>query len=385
MTRRPRPDPRRPIDISRYRSGLVLGVVIALLWSQPASACPTPRLVDSQTGAAIAGPEDLAVLPDGRGIIVSAYDRWSVADIVTTEAESVPRGGLYYVPADALSNAGDRLAAEPLLNPAFLDLRPHGIALWSDGDLPRLGVINRRYNRATGGWQRDTALEVFAIHLRGDGVELAHRDTVESPMLCRANDVAPIDGERWLVTRDRGSCKGPGRVVEDMLSLRRGHLLLAGPGGVRSVTGPAIGFANGIAVRPAPERGYLDIYVAATRERQIRRYRLNAAAGTVQERIPLLVPAAPDNLSWGDDRTLLIAAHPDLLTLAAYRARLPWFDDAPSAVYRVDVEKDLHAAAIYRNPGAETAGATSAVRLNKLLIIGNAFESRLTICRADGE
>lgn len=384
MTRSTPPEVRLSSNRAQCWAGLMLGAFLALLAAKPAAACLTPRLVNSHSGEAIAGPEDLVALPDGRGIIISAYDRWAVSDAVTANAERVPRGGLYYIPAAALGPARDTLAAEPLLDPTFLDLRPHGITLWAGTAPPRLAVINRRQDRANGRWRQNTVLEIFSVHGRADSIGLAHRETIESPMLCRANDVAALDGERWLVTRDRGSCQGLGRVIEDLFGLRRGHLLLAGADGVRSLTGPTIGFANGIAARPSPKPGYWDVYVGATRERQIRRYRYAAAAERVQERIPLLVPAAPDNLSWVDEDTLLVAAHPSLIALAAYRARLPVIGGAPSAVYAVDTEEVRSAAPLYRDNGAATAGATAAVKVQDLLIIGSAFDSRLTICRTGG-
>jgi len=200
---------------------------------------------------------------------------------------------------------------------------------------------------------------------------------VSNAALCNANDIAALPQGGWVVTTDRRACRGLQRMLDDVSGHAGGAVwYLPADGGAPQRIAGEIGFANGIAVRERPDNG-TDIFVAATRERTLHHYRFAGGQATLMARHPL--PAAPDNLGWDGSGALLVAAHPNLLRLAAYRAGLPGFSTAPSAVYRVDPD-DGRSALVFEDDGTRLSGATVAVALPDGMAIGSAYSTRLLIC-----
>ncbi len=258
-------------------------------------------------GRRVVGIEDIALdAPRGQAIL-SAYDRRADTD-----------GGLYLLDLAALDGT-DRVEVRTLAG----GLRPHGIDLRVEEDGSRTVLaVNRR---------RDGPTTVERYRL--DGTELRHRGTVADPLLCRVNDLAALDGDRFLFTSSHGGCGWASVLWENVLGQRGGFVGLAGSGtagagGVR-VLASGIGFANGILAAPVQDR----LYVAATRERAVLVYPLSALlSGNPAEPERIAVPGGPDNLTAGSDGEVLIALHPSLFRLALHRYGLPGGGTAPSRV-----------------------------------------------------
>ncbi|WP_264660368.1 SMP-30/gluconolactonase/LRE family protein [Azospirillum canadense] len=343
------------------RAVLPAGLLV-LGWTMSALAqCRTVEITAG--GHPVVGIEDLAVDVASRRALLSAYDRLADPDAA--------RGGLFAVPLDALD--ADRAEAVELTAAFRPDggFRPHGIDLRAEPDGTRsVLVVNRRRDGTT-------TVERFTL----DGMTLHHRGTVESPLLCRANDVAFLDGERFLFTGDHGGCGRVAAALEDALDLRRGVVGLVEDGGARVLTG-GIGFPNGLLPDIEADR----LYVAATRERAVLIYRLSALLGGDDTapiaRIP--VPGGPDNLSRGVvgdpmEGRVLAAVHPSLSALALHRHSLPGGATAPARIVALGPEG---VDTLFDDNGHLFSAATVAAAWDGQLIAGSVMSARLLLCGA---
>ena len=327
-------------------AGMVLAIILFLLWLltpvDPVEArylhsdCRRVALIDSATGATISGAEDLALLPDGDSLIVSAHDRRDAA---------LPDGGLYRVSLWGIRDA-ERYEAENLIDALNRTdgFRPHGIAVSKDGG--RLAVINRQ----PGG---QAVIEIG--DLRPTGWIASKRLTGTS--LCRANDLnfVPSDVETLEITLDRQSC---GTSISDLMPGSTTGRTVLWDGGRLRLSRTDLSFPNGI-VGP---------YIAETRKDRILR-----PAGE-----PIRLPGGPDNLTREDSRTLLVAVHPGLRRLWLHLNGL--WPGAPSRIARVDVLSSA-VDVLFDDPSGELfSAATSAVFAKGMLIAGSVTDEGLLIC-----
>ncbi|WP_448205643.1 hypothetical protein [Azospirillum sp. sgz302134] len=347
------------------RTALVAGILLpGWLLGLTVPALAQCRTVDiTANGRPVVGIEELAVDGESGRVLLSAYDR-------RTEPDKAG-GGLFAVPVDALdADHADAVELTAAFRPAG-GFRPHGIDLRVEPDGTRsVLAVNRRLDGTT-------AVERFTL----DGAALHHRGSVEAPLLCRANDVAFLDGDRFLFTSDHGGCGRWAVALENALSLRRGFVGLVENGAAR-VLADGIGFANGLLAEPDADR----LYVAATRERAVLAYRLSAllgAAGTAPvARIP--VPGGPDNLSRGAgggslDGRVLAAVHPSLPALALHRYGLPGGTTAPARVVALGPEG---LDTLFDDDGSFFSAGTVAAAWGGRLIAGSVMSARLLLCGA---
>jgi DNA-binding beta-propeller fold protein YncE len=328
-------------------AGMVLAIVLFLLWLfapiDPVEAryqhsdCRRVTLIDAATGSAIRGTEDLALLPDGDSLIVSAHDRRDATQ---------PDGGLYRVSLWGIRNA-NRYDAENLIDTlARTDsFRPHGIAVSKDGG--RLAVINR---------QPEGQALIEIGDLRPNGWIASKRLTGTS--LCRANDLNFVTGdvETLEITLDRKSC---GISASDLMPGSTTGRTVLWDGGRLHQSRADLAFPNGIA---GP-------YIAETRKDRILR-----PAGE-----PIRLPGGPDNLTREDSRTLLVAMHPGLRRLWLHLNGL--WPTAPSRIARVDVLSSA-VDVLFDDPSGELfSGATSAIFAKGMLIAGSVTDEGLLICQ----
>lgn len=360
--------PRGDSQHARRRSPLraaCLALCLALAF--PATGAGV-ALADCRTvavtaqGRPVMGIEDLVVdAPRGQAVL-SAYDRSAAPDSATPDRAG---GGLYLLPLAGLWAGATAEAVE--LSAGFHPdggFRPHGIDLRAEPDGSRsLLAINRRMDGRT-------VVEHFTL----DGDTLRHRGTVDSPLLCRANDVAFLDGERFLFTGDHGACGWAGVAVENVLNLRRGFVGLV-EGDTARVLAAGIGFANGLVPDPAADR----LFVAATRERAVLVYRLSALldGSGVEPLERIAVPGGPDNLSRSPDGRILAAVHPSLFALALHRYDLPGGATAPS---RIVALRPDGADVLLDDDGHGLSAATVAAVWGDRIIAGSVMSDRLLLC-----
>ncbi len=302
------------------------------------SDCQTVALTGPD-GEALAGIEDIALIPDGGQLILSAHNR----------ARLDTNGGLYTVTPFALGAGGDisvRRLSRPREPGAVF--RPHGITLTPDGN--RLAVINRvAPDRST--------IEIGPLGPDGWSPE----ETLTGEILCRANDLifAGYGKDALLVTLDRADCVTS---LRDLWPEARTGRLAAYDGDRLSITRGQLAFPNGLA---GP-------YIAETRGKRL------ARPGDAA----LDLPGGPDNLNFDGERHLIAALHPKLLHVWLYLEG--WQDRAPSRIVRIDPVAGSHEV-LFDDPGGTLfSAATSAVMAGGMLIAGSVRDDGLLVCQRGG-
>jgi arylesterase/paraoxonase len=289
------------------------------------------------------GPEDIELdAGDARGprLIVSSHER----------RRKDTTGALFGVP---LVN-GALGAPRPLelVDRDDVPFRPHGISLVAAAGPPRLYVVNH----VTGA---DHAIEVFEI----DGDRLRFRRRLAHPLLTAPNDVVALpDGEVYVTNT--------GSPLAMLLGFRWGNV--AHFDGERwAIAAEGIGFANGLAVNAAGDR----VYVAGFGDQAIHEYPRNPDTGALEERLrAITVGSGVDNLTWADDHTLMVAAHPKLFAFLRH-ARNP-ASRSPSEVYAVDVGD----ARVTRYPVDAVSAASTAILYQGRLYLGQVFDDAVVAC-----
>lgn len=340
------------------QAALVVLVVVSLplfwLFRAPAQLparfaaqdCARLALEDTDTGQPVVGVEDMALLPDGDRLILSALDRLARR----WRPDTAPQGGLYEISLTRLA-AGQGWAA-PIIRSGSVPggLAPHGIAVSQDGE--QLAVVNR---------SRDGETRIMAGSLsRG---AFTPRHVRDDPIFCRANDL-DFTGEGSMtlrVTLDRGDCGTawadlkPGATTGRVVAVN-----LAGDA-PPVVEAAGLSFTNGIA----------GLWVAETRASRLHH---------LLDR-PVALPGGPDNLTWDDEGGLVTALHPSMLQIAAYLAG--YSGSAPTRIVRVGPGRNVEV--LLDDPGGELfSGATVAVLRGGVLVAGSAVDAGLLICRKGG-
>ncbi len=304
--------------------------------------CRQVALTDTRSGRPIVGVEDIALLPDGDTLILSAMDRLARE----RRPDRAPEGGLFEISLKRLA-AGEAWAM-PIVEPGSVEggLFPHGIGVSGDGE--RLAFINRA---------RDGTVSIVAGTLRRG--TFSPRTTRSDPLFCRANDL-DFSGDSAMalrVTLDRGDCGlswadlKPGSTTGRVISVDLGGL--APP----KIEQTGLAFANGIA----------GLYVAETRGWRLH-HRLDR---------PVELPGGPDNLTWDGFGGLIAALHPSLFRLAAYR--YGYHDTAPSRIVRVDLDRIVEV--LFDDPAGEVfSGASVAVLSGGMLVAGSMRDAGLVVC-----
>ncbi|WP_158045734.1 SMP-30/gluconolactonase/LRE family protein [Skermanella pratensis] len=323
--------------------------LVLMLATGPAAGagpCEPVTLVDEATGNPVVGAEDIALDPASGRVVVSAHDRLARAD---------PGGGLYELDLGPLGPGGMRVRdlADGTVR------RPHGIDLYE-------GRILFAVDRGDG---EAGSTAVWIIDLAGGG-----RRRVESPLLCRANDIAALDGIRFLFTADHGACGRIGVAVENVLGLERGFIGYFDGRTVRALAS-GLDFPNGITVDP--RRG--EVVVVATRGRELLVYGQTDLMDGRPARRKIPLDGAPDNLSLAADGGILVALHPALWRLALHRYGLPGGERAPSRIEVVDPDGGVRR--MFEDDGARLSAATVAVTWRDRMLIGSVRGEHLLLCR----
>jgi arylesterase/paraoxonase len=330
---------------------------VLLLGAAPAIGTTCRPLTVLSGGRPVVGMEDIAVDAATGLVVLSAYDRRSA----TTQ------GGLYRL--DPGRGETEDLTAEFARTQPF---RPHGIDLLAGTDgATHLFAINHRPDRGT-------AVELFDLT---DGM-LHHHRTIESPLLCQANDIAALGPDRFLFTGDHGSCGELGVALENIFALDRSFVgLFDGQRARVVITG--IAFANGILADPAADR----LYVAATRDDAVLIYRLSEAlAADAPLTAPLgrlPTPGGPDNLSRAVDGRILAAVLPSLLRLALHRYGWPGGATAPSRIVALTPGDGMEI--LFDDDGRRLSAATVAADVAGYRLIGSVTADHLMVCRDDAD
>ena len=242
------------------------------------------------------------------------------------------------------------------------DFRPHGLGVWAGPDGPLLYVVNHP--------GKGHSIEVFSAAGRG----LAHLRTLTHDLVSYPNDVVVLGEDRFFVTnyiRHEGGVLGAleanlGLPVTDLVYYDRGEARVVEDG---------LRMANGLAVTTGPEGDSL--WLAETFARQVRRYDLDAEAGTVAPAGRIEMGAMPDNITVARDGTLLVAGIQDALAFQAHATGRA--ASAPALVLRLDPDTEEVSPLLYQEDGL-ASGVTVGFDDGERLVMGTAFGDRVAAC-----
>jgi hypothetical protein len=124
------------------------------------------------------------------------------------------------------------------------------------------------------------------------------------------NDLAALPGGRVFVSNTHGRAGTLRNALSDLLKAKNGSLVAREEGQWRTVAGQ-ISFANGVAADAAGT-----LYVTSTRAGALETF--TKEDGTWTPDATLDVGGQPDNLTWADERFLVVASHKSLAAFLAH-------------------------------------------------------------------
>lgn len=354
------------VTVSRITAGALAAIALAACARETKTAplysagdCRRLPLIDASTRAKISGAEDLAYDGATGTLFISAYDRRAVEGAIRRRAAVLPEGGLYAAPLNALLAAVEPVTLQSIVDPKEIEggFRPHGISF--DGATRRLSVINRGYRMTDSGWRRSVRILALKDGAVGASAHAAH---------CAANDLADL-GERLFVSFDHRAC-GWRAGVEDVVGARSGGVETSE--GLTAFSG--VRHANGVA--PLSEER---LALAATRDKSLLLLSMGENGFDLLKSIRL--PGAPDNPSVSADGRIVVAVHPNLLSIGL--ARKLGIGKAGSRIVRADPDRGS-VTLLYDDPNAaQFSAASAAIEVDGALIAGSALDRGLLVCRRE--
>ena len=309
-------------------------------------------------------PEDLALLPDGRTVILSQFglmdgSRPGNLAFFDLDSEAVR---VAYTGAPGPADQPEQQWGDPECpGPPAPAISPHGIDLAkrADGRLQLL-VVNHLGRES---------VEVLEVRDGAEGPELVWRGCVIPPPNSYLNDIVHLPDGGFLAThmmpRD-GELMG---MLRGSLGFDTGHVLEWRPaGGWRPVPGTEAPFPNGIELSADGKSIYLNAYMAG----EVRRIDRESGALLGKAKVP-----SPDNSSWGRDGRLLVASH-----RGGFRDQTACYGltagACPMAFEIVAVDPEtLATETILAQAGAPMGAGTIALDLGGELLIGSFAADRM--------
>jgi len=311
-------------------------------------------------------PEDLELLPDGTGLVVSEF-----GSMEGERAGAITRLDLASEARTVLYRGGDGGSATPGWGDPGCpgapppEMSPHGIHLSrrADGRLQLL-VVNH------GGRE---SVELFEVTGSGSGSEVAWRGCALAPEGNWLNDVVALPEGGFLVTHMLPKRSGALQIFEYVkaaaLGMRTGHALEWQPGrGMVPLPGTETVFPNGIALSADGGTIFLNSSIGG------KVLRIDRASGRLlgSAEVP-----GPDNSTWAPDGRLLVASFVGPLweTLSCnetLRGACP----VAFEIVAVDPET-LASETIYRGEGAPMGAGTVGLRVGDELFVGSFAGDRI--------
>jgi arylesterase/paraoxonase len=356
MPKRRRSSLRRALIAAATIVLLVAAFILRTLYAAGAFTHIEPHF--SGTCRRVPGPvgaEDITIQPRTGMAYISSCDRRAVA-----AGRPMP-GAIYAYDLNAT-------AARPVnLTPnADANFQPHGISLWSGNDgHDVLFVIN---HRPRGDHQRDHMVEIFDVTAEGG---LSPHATVGSPLLVMPNDIVAVGPDRFYLTNTHKNPPGMWQTLETFLRLKGAQVLFFDGQDLRPAIDDVV-MPNGINVSPDGRT----LYVASMTGHRVHVYDRDPSNEHLQLRRDVYLGSGADNIEVEADGTVWVAAHPQLLRLAAHgknRAEL-----SPSQVFRIPPGGE--ATEVYANGGEEISAASVAAVRGKRMLIGDIFDDWILDC-----
>ena len=321
--------------------------------------CRRVTLVDSESGKAIVGAEDLAYDAAMRRVLISAYDRRETERQASARALDIEQGGIYAAPIDVLKGGASSVTLSSIVarDNVAGGLRPHGLSF--DAARREITFVNRSYQKIGRKWRMTPRIEragadgaVFV----GDG---------GNPR-CSANDVVNM-GDQTFVSFDHASCGLRGG-MEDLFASR--------DSGIDGLDGAGLfdgaGHANGV-VATADDR----LALAATRDKALLVLGADGDRFRIDKSISL--PGGPDNLTKATGGAIIAAVYPSLMAIGAQRKL--GLGRSGSRIVRVDIETGA-VTLLFNDPDATLfSAASAAIEEEGVLIIGSALDRGIVVCQ----
>ncbi len=320
----------------------------------------TCRTVDG-----VVGSEDIVILADGSGALISSNDRRAHL------AGNPTPGAIFYYD---LTQPG----ATPVnLTPdAPATFHPHGIGL-HEGDEKTLFVVNHPRADVEGdipgeGEGPAHSIEVFDLV----GKELKHRRSIaDEKLLIAPNDVAPVGPEQFYVTNDHGSGHKLMRTVEDYLRLARSHLLFFDGSGFSRLPGE-YRYANGVIASRNGRR----VYLSAPAERAVFVFDRDPDTNKLTLATTLPIGTGGDNIDIDADGDLWIGAHPQMLSFKSHVHDASSLSPSQVLRLRPDGDASFTIDEIMLSDGTDLSASSSAARYGNRLLVGSVFGPAFLDC-----
>jgi hypothetical protein len=310
-------------------------------------------------------PEDLELLPDGSGLVVSEFGAMEGG-----RAGALSRLDLASEARTVLYRGGDGGSVAPGWgDPACPgpppELSPHGIHLSARRDgAHQLLVVNH------GGRE---SVELLELAQTPAGWGLAWRGCAVAPEGLWMNEVVALPEGGFLATHMLPKRGGAGQLFEyakvAIFGMRTGHVVEWQPDrGYAPVPGTETRFANGIALSRDGRTIFLNSSMGGSVQR------IDRATGALEGSAE--VPG-PDNSSWAPDGRLLVASFvgPLYETLACDEIER---GACPAAFQIVAVDPEtLATETIYRGGGAPMGAGTVGLRVGDELFVGSFAGDRI--------
>jgi hypothetical protein len=341
--------------------GICLGLVACGSGEDLVTGCEDVHGIHPVCG--FQNPEDLALLPDGRTLVVSQFGAMdgsrpgslALFDLQSETLRVAYRGGA----DDPAPVAGWGAADCPGPPPA--GFAPHGIDLAPrrDGRLQLL-VVNH------GGRE---SVEFFEIAGSGEQARIAWRGCAVAPDHSWLNDVVGLPEGGFLVTHMMDKESRLTGMISASLGRNTGVVYEWHDGsGFSAIPGSEGPFPNGIELSPDGHDVFVNLYTAG----EVRR--ISRETGEVLGRAAV---AQPDNATWGRDGRLLVASHDsglrDVIQCNDLEQGACPFAFEIVALDPGTMEREV----IFANSGPPMGAATVALDLGDELVMGSFAGDRI--------
>ena len=311
----------------------------------------------------VVGPEDIVILADGSGALISSNDRRAHL------AGNPTPGAIFYY--DLTQPGATPVNLTPDAPPTF---HPHGLGL-HEGDSKTLYVVNHPHADVEGDRPEEGpahSIEVFDLV----GGALKHkRSIVDETLLVAPNDVAPVGPEQFYVTNDHGSGNKLTRKLEDYLRVARSHLLFFDGSGFSRLPGE-YRYANGVIASRDGKR----VYLSAPTERAV--YAFDRDPGTNELSLVTTIPIGTggDNIDIDAEGDLWIGAHPKLLTFVSHVHDASSLSPSQVLRLRSDGDENYTVEEVMLSDGTDLSASSSAARYGNRLLVGSVFGPAFLDC-----
>lgn len=240
------------------------------------------------------------------------------------------------------------------------DLRPHGVSLFIDTNGQRhLYVINH--------WFRaDTGEERIEHYLETSPGVFSHEETLQSPLITRANDMVAVAPNQFYVAQDVD--RRSGQTLTDLVFY---------DGAEFSVVANDIQSGGGINISADNQT----LYIAETGGKRIRVAQRNPADGTIISSSFIDLGTSPDNIDIAADGSLWVGAHSNVVALAMH---FIVGSNSPTQVLRVEIDDETtEIEEIYLNAGDQISSGSGGTTLGNRLLIGSITAKKVLVCEMD--